>query len=60
MKLSGSVPCLSFNPLGSYHDNKYYIDDECLSKYNYFDISLVCFFSAYEFPCPLYPISHKS
>lgn len=37
MKLSGSVPCLSLNPLGSFHDNRYYINDDCLSKYNSFD-----------------------
>ncbi|XP_057380232.2 LOW QUALITY PROTEIN: protein timeless-like [Daphnia carinata] len=34
MKLSGSVPCLSLNPLGSFHNNRYYINDECLINLN--------------------------
>ncbi|KZS11311.1 putative Protein timeless [Daphnia magna] len=34
MKLSGSVPCLSLNPLGSFHDNRYYINDDCLTNLN--------------------------
>ncbi|KAI9557987.1 putative TIMELESS/TIM-1 protein [Daphnia sinensis] len=34
MKLSGSVPCLSLNPLGSFHENIYHINDECLTNLN--------------------------
>ncbi|XP_057372867.1 protein timeless-like [Daphnia carinata] len=30
LTLSGGIPCLSLIPLGTFHNNKYYISDECL------------------------------
>jgi hypothetical protein len=33
LKLSGDIPCLSSIPLGTFHNNTYYIGDECLSEY---------------------------
>ena len=33
LTLCGGIPSLSLIPLGMLHKNKYYISDECLSKY---------------------------
>lgn len=32
MTLSGGIPCLSLLPLGTFHQNKYYINDDSLCE----------------------------
>ncbi|XP_046458348.1 protein timeless-like [Daphnia pulex] len=40
LKLSGDIPCLSSIPLGTFHNNKYYIDDECLTHLEEINVML--------------------
>ncbi|EFX87102.1 hypothetical protein DAPPUDRAFT_307154 [Daphnia pulex] len=40
LKFSGDIPCLSSIPLGTFHNNKYYIDDECLTHLEEINVML--------------------
>ncbi|XP_046459981.1 protein timeless-like [Daphnia pulex] len=42
IKLSGEVPCLSLIPLGSFHNNKYCMDPECLNNLKEINAKLSC------------------